>query len=470
MKRYKDNAPGNSGSLRAFARAFLLTTAVAATMGTAAHADTLTDALVQAYETNPTLGAQRANLRATDEGVPQALSGWRPSLTAQGSYGLTNNRTETNGGIKADNTLHPLTGTVTLNQNIYAGGQTVNSTEQAKAAVQAGRATLSSVEQSVLLGAVQAYMNVIRDKGVLELNRNNVQVLKRELDATQDRFDVGELTRTDVSQAEARLSLSKTNLINAEAQLTASRAAYERVIGQAPGTLEEPARPSDLPQSETAAQEVARTQHPDVVAARKAEEASRASIRVAKGALLPSFDVQAKYQYARDPGNSIHDTEESAVLGVLTIPLYQSGSEYSAVRQAKQVNSQRRMEIAAAIRAVDEAVRNAWEQLRASQSAVLSTTEQVKANKIALDGVRQEAQVGSRTTLDVLNAEQELLNSRVTLVSAERDRSVAEYGLLAAMGQLTAKKLALPVKYYDPQKNYDEVRGKWIGFGTGDEE
>ena len=470
MKRFENKAPGTAGSLRVLARALLVTTAVATAMGTGAQADTLTDALVQAYGTNPTLGAQRANLRATDEGVPQALSGWRPSLTAQGSYGLTNNRTETNGGVTQDNTLHPLTGTVTLNQNIYAGGQTVNSTEQAKATVQAGRATLSSVEQSVLLAAVQAYMNVIRDNGVVELNRNNVQVLKRELDATRDRFDVGELTRTDVSQAEARLSLARTNLINAEAQLTASRAAYERVVGQAPGTLEEPDRPSDLPQSEKAAQDVARAQHPDIVAARKAEEASRSAIRVAKGALLPSLDVQAQYQYARDPGNSIHDTEESAVLGVLTIPLYQTGSEYSAVRQAKQVNSQRRMEIAVAMRAVDEAVRNAWEQLRASQSAVLSTTEQVKANKIALDGVRQEAQVGSRTTLDVLNAEQELLNSRVTLVSAERDRSVAEYGLLAAMGQLTARKLALPVKYYDPQKNYDEVRSKWIGFGTGDEE
>jgi len=470
MKRNKDKAPGNSGSLRAIARVLLVGTAVTTTMAVGAHADTLTDALVQAYETNPTLGAQRANLRATDEGVPQALSGWRPSLTAQGSYGIADAKTKTNGGISTENTLHPLTGTVTLSENLFAGGQTVNSTEQAEATVQAGRATLRSVEQSVLLSAVQAYMNVIRDQGVVELNRNNVQVLKRELEATKDRFDVGELTRTDVSQAEARLSLARTNLINAEAQLTASRASYERVIGQAPGTLDEPARPADLPQSEEAAQQVAREQHPDIIAARKAEEASRAAISVAKGALLPSFDVQAQYQYSRDPGNSIHDTEQSALLGVLTIPLYQTGTEYSAVRQAKQINSQRRMEIAAAMRAVDEAVRNAWEQLRASRSAVVSTTEQVKANKIALDGVRQEAQVGSRTTLDVLNAEQELLNSRVTLVSAERDRSVAEYGLLAAMGQLTAKKLNLPVQYYDPQKNYDEVRNKWIGFGTGDEE
>ena len=470
MNRTKDKAPGNSGPLRALMRTFLVTTAVTASMASAVHADTLTDALVQAYETNPTLGAQRANLRATDEGVPQALSGWRPSLSAQGSYGLSNVNAKTNSGIKTDQTLHPLTGTVTLSENIYAGGQTVNSTEQAEKTVEAGRATLTSVEQNVLLAAVQAYMNVIRDQSVVELNRNNVQVLKRQLDATRDRFDVGELTRTDVSQSEARLSLARTNLINAEAQLTASRASYERVIGQAPGTLEEPARPADLPQSEVEAQQVARTQHPDIVSARKAEEASRAAIQVAKGALLPSFDVQAQYQYARDPGNSIHNTEESSLLGVLTIPLYQTGAEYSNVRQAKEINSQRRMEIAAAMRAVDEAVRNAWEQLRASKSAVISNNEQVKANKIALDGVRQEAQVGSRTTLDVLNAEQELLNSRVSLVSAQRDRSVAEYGLLAAMGKLTAKQLSLPVKYYDPAKNYDEVRNKWIGFGTGDED
>lgn len=459
-------------SVRLYARNMFATAALSSLMLAApAHAESLTDALAAAYQSNPALQAQRAQLRATDEQVPQALSGWRPAIQAQGTYGAVRDDTTLNApAASAVTHSRPLTATVTLSQNLFRGGQTVNATEQAESSVLAGRAGLTSAEQSILLTAVQAYMNVIRDEGVVGLNRNNVEVLKRQLEATRDRFRVGELTRTDVAQSEARLSGARTSLTQAEAQLTASRAAYAKVIGQAPGTLERPGAVANLPQSEEEAREIAVRANPDLIAARKSEEASRAAIKVAKGTLLPSFDVQASYQYARDPSTTIRDNEETALIGVLTVPLYQSGVEYSRVRQAKELNSQSRMQIAAVQRGVDEAVQNAWELLRSARANIISSQEQVKASEIALEGVKQDEQVGSQTTLDVLNAEQELLNARVSLVSAERDEAVAEYSLLAATGQLTAKNLQLPVKYYDPVKNYEEVRDKWIGFGTAGDE
>ncbi|HCX67724.1 MAG TPA: channel protein TolC, partial [Rhodobiaceae bacterium] len=205
-------------------------------------------------------------------------------------------------------------------------------------------------------------------------------------------------------------------------------------------------------------------------AARYAERANSEAISVAKGVLLPSIDIQAQYQYGRDPSLTVRDVEESSLVGVLTIPLYQGGIEYSQVREAKELHNQSRLEVAAAMREVDEAVRNAWDTLRSSRAKIISTKEGVNASEIALEGVRQESEVGARTTLDVLNAEQETLNARVALVSAERDLAVAEYGLLAAMGLLTAEALNLPVQYYDPTRNYEEVRNKWIGFGTAGDE
>ncbi len=436
-----------------------------------ASAENLTDALAAAYQSNPDLMAQRAQLRATDEQVPQALSGWLPTVTAQGSYGAARSRAKvTSSSPTITQNTNPLTGAVTLNQNIFAGGRTVNATEQAEYTVQAGRNTLTSTEQNILLNTVAAYMDVITNESVVELNRSNIEVLKRQLEATSDRFRVGELTRTDVAQSEARLSGARTSLTQAEAQLTASRAAYAKIVGHAPGTLERPKPNTEVPQSEAQAREAAAKNNPNVQAARNAEAASRAAISVAKGALLPSFDVQAQYQYGREASSGINVADESSIVGVLTVPLYQGGAEYSRVRQAKQLHSQSMMEIASAQRAVDENVRNAWEAVRSARASIISSEEQVKANEIALEGVRQEEQVGSQTTLDVLNAEQELLNARVTLVTAQRNQAVAEYGLLAATGQLTAKQLQLPVKYYDPAENYDDVHYKAIGFGTAQDE
>ncbi len=436
-----------------------------------ASAESLNDALVSAYQSNPDLLAARAALRATDEQVPQALSGFLPTLTAQGTYGSSEQRARiTSGAPTVKNTTNPLTGSVTLSQNLFAGGRTLSATHLAEHTVDAGRNSLTMTEQETLLSAVVAYMDVIKNQSVVELTRNNVDVLKRQLEATKDRFRVGELTRTDVAQSEARLSGSRTSLTQAEAQLTASRSAYAKIVGRSPEKLEKPAPSENVPQSEDEAREVAAKNNPAVQAARNAEKARRSAISLAKGALLPTLDVQAKYQYGREASSGVYIADESSVVGVLTIPLYQGGAEYSRVREAKELHSQSMMQIASAERAIDENVRNAWEAVRSARASIISSEEQVKANEIALEGVKQEEEVGSQTTLDVLNAEQELLNARVTLVTAQRNLAVADYGLLAATGQLTARQLQLPVKYYDPVENYDDVHYKAIGFGSGSDE
>lgn len=436
-----------------------------------ASAESLTDALVSAYQSNPDLLSARAGQRATDEQVPQALSGWLPTITAQGSYGTARQNakvTSSSPTVKTD--TNPLTGAVTLNQNIFAGGRTVSATNVAENTVEAGRNALTNAEQQTLLDTVVAYMDVIKNQSVVELQKNNVDVLKRQLEATKDRFRVGELTRTDVAQSEARLSGSRTALTQAEAQLTASRSAYAKVVGHAPEMLDKPTPSAMVPQSEEEARDVAIKNNPNIQAARAAERARRSAISLAKGSLLPSLDLQAQYQYGREASSGVHVADETSVIGVLTIPLYQGGAEYSRVREAKELHSQSMMDIAVAERAVDENVRNAWEAVRSARASIISSEEQVKANEIALEGVKQEEEVGSQTTLDVLNAEQELLNARVSLVTAQRNLAVADYGLLAATGQLTAKQLGLPVKYYDPVENYDNVHYKAIGFGTASDE
>jgi outer membrane protein len=443
----------------------------AALLSSPASAESLTDALVSAYQSNPDLLSARAGQRATDEQVPQALSGWMPTVVAQGSYGAARQSAKiTSAGPTVKTNTNPLTGAVTLNQNIFAGGRTVSATNVAESTVEAGRNALTNAEQQILLDTVVAYMDVIKNQSVVELQKNNVDVLKRQLEATQDRFRVGELTRTDVAQSEARLSGSRTALTQAEAQLTASRAAYAKVVGHAPEMLDKPEPNEMIPQSEEQAREAAAKNNPSIQGARNSEKARRSAISLAKGALLPSLDFQAQYQYGREASSGVHVADETSFVGVLTVPLYQGGAEYSKVREAKELHSQSMMDIAATERAVDENVRNAWEAVRSARASIISSEEQVKANEIALEGVKQEEEVGSQTTLDVLNAEQELLNARVTLVTAQRNLSVADYGLLAATGQLTAKQLGLPVTYYDPVENYDDVHYKPIGFGTASDE
>jgi outer membrane protein len=434
------------------------------------RAETLMEALTAAYETSPVLDAQRAALRATDETVSQALSGWRPTITASSAYGRQAIRTEQpltfvgrGGGISNDRVISPITGEIKLSQPIYRGGRTLNGVRQAEAGVMAGRELLLSVEQSVLLSAITAYMDVQRDKAVVDLSKNQVEVLSRQLQATQDRFRVGEITRTNVAQSEARLSSAVSNLTATEAALIASNSAYEKVIGHQPAGLEPPPPFPALPLTEAEAQTKALDRNPQLRAALGAERASAHAVKVEIGKLLPTIALEASARIAQDVGAQGLEQDEAAVTALLQVPLYESGAVYATVRQAREINSQRRLEAAKARRQVIEGVRNAWEGLRSTRARIVSDKEAVRANEIALEGVRQEADVGARTTLDVLDAEQELLNARVALVRSQRNEVVAGYSLLSVTGNLTAGELGMAVAVYDPVQHYDEIRTKFIG-------
>lgn len=464
--------PGN-GWLRPCVAAALLLGATALT-SPRAQAEELLEALTSAYQTSPVLQAQRASLRATDETVSQAFSGWRPSVTASGSYGRQRIRTEQplsflglGGSISNDRRLWPFTGEVKISQPIFRGGRTVNGIRQAEAGVMAGRELLLSAEQTVLLGAVTAYMDVLRDMAVVELNRNQVEVLTRQLQATNDRFRVGEITRTNVAQAEARLSGAQSNLTAAEAALIASNSAYERVIGHKPADLKDPPSLPSLPESEDSAQTQALERNPQLRAALEAERASAHAVKVEVGKLLPTVAVEASTRILNDVNTKGLEQDEAAITALLQVPLYESGAVYSSVRQAREINSQRRLEAAQARRQVIEGARNAWEGLRSTKARIISDKEAVRANEIALEGVRQEADVGARTTLEVLDAEQELLNARVALVRSQRNETVAGYNLLSSGGGLTASGLGLAAEVYDPALHYNEVRTKMIGTRAG---
>ncbi|GGO14932.1 type I secretion protein TolC [Iodidimonas muriae] len=471
------------------ARFLLATTALGlnVSFAGAVHAETLREALAAAYYSNPDLAAARAEQRSVDEAVPAAVSNWRPNISGQvqlfeSDISSTTVR-GTDGTIVNDNDFSGSNEVYSarVDQQIFRGMRNFNQYKGAKSEVMAGRANLLSTEQQVLLDAVTAYMDVLRDMAVVRLNDNNVQVLTRQLEATQDRFRVGEVTRTDVAQAEAALAGSRSTRIQAQATLETSRAVYRRIIGMYPGTLEDAPELPPLPQSEDMAVEVALDENPLVVSARHVEQAAKYDVKEAKGGILPTVSAFADWSRRESPTltfdpvpNSFVNASnvgESTRYGItIDIPLYQSGAEYSTVRRAKQINSQRRLQIVSAERQVMQNVRVAWENYRAAQASIEATSAQVRANEIALEGVRQEASVGSRTTLDVLDAEQILLDSRVNLVTARRNEYVAGFSVLEAVGRLNAASLNLPVELYQPEEYYKSVKWKLVGWGTGDKD
>lgn len=446
---------------------------VAATFSAAAQADTLQEAMAKAYASNPALEAQRAALRAVDENVSQAKSGWRPTVTVQGQYARTNLRETSffppNVISSTDDTYNPHSAQIVATQQVFNGFQTINNTSSAKNQVKAGQAQLQGAEQQVLLETVTAYMDVKKNESVLELTKNNVQVLQRDLEANEDRFRVGEITRTDVAQSKARLSRAISERISAEANLQASRASYRKAVGDMPGTLETPPPLPPLPGSEDEALNIALGQNPLAVAARFNERAAHYAARSQEGGLLPTVQVVGQYTKARHTSPYQLRSDEARVTAQVTVPLYEAGLQSSRIRQAKETDQQRRLEALDAERQVQEAIKVAWEALREARGRIVSTHDQVHANEIALDGVRQEAAVGARTTLDVLNSEQELLDSRVSLVQAQHDQYVAAYRLLDAIGGLTVEALALPVdKYYNANRHYDSVSNQIYGWGVND--
>lgn len=436
----------------------------------AARADTfsLAEALGVAYETNPQLDAQRAALRATDENVAKANGGWRPSINAQGEYGTQHYELNPGVPFKTSNS-HPLQGQVTLNQPVFRGGRTWAEISKAKALVRAGRAQLANVEQTVLLAAVTAYMDVDRDQAIVGLRQHNVDVLTKQLRATTLQFKVGELTRTDVAQSQARLAGAQAALVTAGGQLAVSRANFEKVIGRPAETLAKTSALPALPGTFGDALALADKQAPSLIAAQETERAADLAINDSVGAMLPQVSLQAQYGYSASQsfGGVLAQpsTNSTSLIALLTIPLYQGGADQADIRQSKQLYSQAQLNTINARRQVDEGVKAAWESFQSAHSAIESNEAQVKANELAYEGVRREQEVGARTVLDVLNAEQELLNSQVAVVTSQRDAEVAAYQLLAATGRLTARDLDLKVTFYDPNVYYDENAARWFGFG-----
>ena len=433
-----------------------------------ARGETLEEALASAYTRNPTLLSARAKLRATDELVPQELSNWRPALTGSGAYG----KAYVNSGssfFTASEGVVPKSGSIILTQPVYRGGRTVAGTSSAENQVMAERALLISTEQNVLLAVATAYMEVLRDQAVLELNLKNEEVLASQLQATWDQFEVGEVTRTDLSQAEARLARAKADRILAEGILESSRAAYLNVVGVTPETLVNPDPLDGLPATPEEARAIALEGNPDVVAAYYEELAARDNVRAVTGELLPSIDIVGEVSTSRNSSQRKSFTERAQVMAELTVPLYQSGSVSSRVREAKQTASQRRMEINEERRNAVESTTRAWESLKTARAQIGSIETEIEANNIALEGVREEAKVGARTVLDILDAEQEYLDSKVALVRARRDEFVAGYELMSAIGRLSVAHLKVEVTPYDTEEHYREVRDKFWGLGDNND-
>jgi outer membrane protein len=455
-----------------------LAAVAACPVGFDARAETLQQALAAAYKFNPRLDAARATLRATDEEVPRAISGFRPSIvgSADTSYELNTVRSA-NAVPPGSNTTtegNPRGYSVNLAQPLFKGFRVINTVREAEATVRAGRETLRTVESSVLLEGVTAYVDVVRDQAIVRLRENNVTVLTRDLRATQDRFNVGEVTRTDVAQAQARRAAAVSALDLARANLKTSRASFERVTGHPPSNLVEPQASRLVPKTLKDNVDISARESPNVVAALYREQAARHAIDRIRGELLPELNLEASYGRRFDSGNSVEASENTSVTGRLTVPFYTGGEVQARVRQAKHTHVSRLQEIEQARSEVQSQVVAAWSQLQAARAQLESDQASVDANRIALAGVREEERVGQRTLLDVLNAEQELLNSEVNLVTTKRNLVVASYAVLSAVGRLNAQELGVAGLVYDPEAHYDDVRRKWfdinITHGDGRQE
>jgi outer membrane protein len=442
-----------------------------------ALADTLAEAMAAAYLGNPVLQGERARQRATDEQVPQALSGWRPTVILRGDGGFEQDRRRAEGSLpppgddfglttttSGDNT--PARFAIGLSQPIFRGFKTVSETERAEANVAAGQQDLLGVEQQVLLDATAAYMDVVRAREIVTLRERNVEALAEQLRGAQARFNVGEITRTDVEQARARLSRAEADLAVARANLAAAAAFYVQVIGHAPATLRYPAIPTLVPASLDEALAMANQLNPLLLSAAFNAEAARHQIDFVQADLLPSVSLEAEFRASHEPQPGTRSSQAGSVLGVLQVPLYQAGRVSSEVREAKQLASQARIQIIEAGRSVRESVVRTWNVFVSSAETIEALQAQVTANELALEGVTQEALVGTRTTLDVLDAVQELVQSQVDLANARRDRVVAAYQLIATTGRLTAPNLALAVPYYDPDGHYLKTRNRVFGVTT----
>jgi outer membrane protein len=444
---------------------------------TPALADTIDAALVRAYQNNPQLNAQRAQVRFTDENVPQALSGYRPRIAVTASAGTqyTDTLSTTGGdathlvktGIHGVNA--PRSVGTTISQTVFNGFQTANRTRAAESQVSGAREGLRFLEQSVLLSAATIYMDYLQNAAIVEVQKSNVRVLEQTLKQTNDRFNVGEVTRTDVAQSEAQLAAGRTQLLTAESNLVTTKANFRRIIGNEPEALA-PGSPVDrfLPGSLPAAVDLGLTENPNVTAAMYGIDVGYLQIKVNEGALLPTVVLQGSVQQSYEQTLTFYRQFGASAVAQVNVPLYQGGAEYSLIRQSKENLAQQRLNLEQVRDQTRSNVVTAWGQLVAGKAQVASAQSQVSASEIALNGVREEAKAGQRTTLDVLNAQQALVNARVALVTAQHDRVVASYAVLNAVGRLAPQVLGLKTNVYDPSVHYQQVRDSWAGVRIPD--
>ena len=440
-------------------------------------AETIEAALIRAYQNNPQLNAQRSLVRSTDENVPQALSGYRPrvALTASAGYQYTDTLTTSGGSpttivrTETHGANPPRSAGLTITQTLYNGNQTANRTRVAESQVSGAREGLRVLEQTVLLSAATIYMDYLRDSAIVEVQKSNVRVLEQTLKQTRDRFNVGEVTRTDVAQSEAQLAAGKTQELQAESNLVTTRSNYRRIIGNEPENLA-PGSPVDryLPSTLPKAVELSLIENPNVTAAMFGVDVNFLQVKVNEGALLPTVTLAGSVQQAYEQTMIAQRSFGASAIAQLTVPVYQGGSEYSLIRQSKETLAQQRLNLETTRDQTRANTVTAWGQLVAGKAQVSSAQAQVQASEIALNGVREEAKAGQRTTLDVLNAQQALVNARVALVTAQHDRVVASYSVLNNIGRLSPQVLNLPTITYDPSVHYQQVRDSWFGVRAPD--
>lgn len=431
-----------------------------------AQAESILGAMAKAYDNNPDLNAARAGLRATDEGVAIAKSGFRPRVSATANISATDFDssipTQSGGAISSETNASI---GLELTQPIFDGFQTRNAVLGAKADVFAGQEQLRNTEQQILLAAAQAFMNVVRDRQIVGIRAQNLDFLNEQLNAATARFDVGEGTRTDVSQARASLAASEAGLVAARAQLQSSEAVYVQIVGEAPpaSLSPDPASGGLLPNSLEAAINAGLAEHPAIQSAQYVVNSADFSVKEAEGALLPGVDLTGSI------GQDLTSGDAQATIGAqLSVPLYQGGLASAVVRQSKELLGQARINVDVVRNDLRQAIVTAWTQYEAARAAIEANRSQIEAAELALSGVIEERDVGQRTTLDVLNAQQDVLTAREALVQTQRDAVVASYSVLSTTGRLLVERLGLQVVEYRPEVHYEAVKDKWYGLRTID--
>lgn len=436
----------------------------------AAHGETLQDALVSTYNTNPQILSERANLRATDEGVPQALAGWRPTVTFNGSAGMerSENSPSAPPNAPAHQSLQPKTYSLTVNQPLFNGGNTIAKTAQAEDQVQSERARLIATESTALFNAAQSYFDVLRDQAVVQLDRNNEQVLKRQLDITTDQFHVGQVTRTDVAQAQSAFAAATATRLTDQGTLENDSANYTRAVGHPPINLVQPKVALALPATREEALTLAANENPNVIAALYSEDAARDLVAATKAQLLPNLALVGNVQRLQE--SQLNGREQTNLSGVaqLTVPLYEAGNIWSQARQAIENVGKAEGTTDDTRRSAVQTATQSWETIASAGASIASLQTTVQAAQIALEGITQQQQVGQRTVQDVLIQQQTLFADQVNLAKAQHDQAVAEFNLSQQVGRLTAVDLKLPVQIYDVNVHYRSVRDKAIGFDADD--